>query len=245
MKILSIVAACLVLCTQALATDTQRFVDGEPVVLRSDMAYVLVRTNMFGKSFIGVRGFAMPLLVRALTTDELNAAIAQRQDAHARQEPNVVVLYGRYSDTATERTYVAAIKPGTYILAGLQFYATMCMGTVRFEAKPGLITDMGTVLAAMDDRPTDVPELAAHVRGKDLGSTPTPFVMGLRPYSTDMEIPQTLSDLPRVAADYHAVGRFPNYFGTPIDRLVPVPGIIDYDKDGDVLDLKDGGKILK
>jgi hypothetical protein len=246
MKILSIVAICLLLCSEALAMDTQRFVDGEPVIVRSDTAYVLARTNMFGTTWIGVRAFANPVLVRVLTTDELSAATDQLQhDPHAKQESNVVVLYGRYSDTAKERIHLAAIKPGTYILAGLPWSASMCMGTVRFEAKAGVITDLGTILAAPDDTPTDVPELAAHVRGKDLGSVPRPFVMGLRPYSADMEIPQALSNLPRVAADYHAVGRFPNYFGTPIDRLAPVPGIIDYDKDGDVLDLKDGGKILK
>jgi len=226
--------------------DIQRFTDSEPVTLRSDAAYVLVRTNPYGASFIGVRLFALPVLVRALTPDELNAATARhQQDPHAKEEPNVVVLYGSYRDTANDRTYLAAIKPGTYLLAGVEFATSLCMGTVRFEAKAGTITDLGTILTAKDDGPTDIPELAGHVRGEDLNVTPTPLVMGLRPYAAGMEIPQTLSDLPHAAADYHAVGRFPNYFGTPIDRLAPVPGIIDYDKDGDVLDMKDGGKVLK
>jgi hypothetical protein len=72
--------------------------------------------------------------------------------------------------------------------------------------------------------------------------SPTPFVLAVRPFADGMFVPLQLSGLARASADYRAVGKFPNYFGGPIDRMVPVPGVLDYDADGNVIDLKAKGR---
>jgi hypothetical protein len=227
----------------ALAAEaTQQFTKGEPVILRRDAAYVLMRTNLVDGDYI-----MDPILVRVLSASELRDAIERRQkDSRVQEEPNVVRVhdeddYGRAPDG---RTFFLAISPGSYVLAGIATSGgagdvCMCMGTVKFDAKPGVITDMGLILMARDDEPTTIPELTARVRGRDLGVEPRLLVMGLRPYSPDMLVPGSLSQLPRTLADYRVASRFPNYFGAATDRLAPVAGVLDYDKDGRVLDLKD------
>ena len=43
--------------------------------------------------------------------------------------------------------------------------------------------------------------------------------------------------LDRVVNALRASGRVPNYFGLQIDRLTPVPGVLDYDRDK-IIDVK-------
>lgn len=247
MRIAAIFLACLLLAGPVFAKEaTQQFVDGEPVALRDDTAYLLVRTNLIDGDYIMDAVF-----VRNLNADELLGATERRQaDPNVKEAPNVVEMHGDnfYRSTPDERTFVLAVQPGTYILAGIATGAgagdvCMCMGTVKFEANAGVITDLGLILMARDDKPSSISELAAHVRGKDIDVVPRLFVMGLQPYSKEMAVPETLVSLPRAVADYHASGRFPNYFGASIDRLAPVAGVLDYDKEGHVMDLKESAAV--
>ena len=71
-----------------------------------------------------------------------------------------------------------------------------------------------------------------------MGDGPIPEGVAIRPAISASAVPQALQSLPLVAADYSAVPPFPNYLGGPLSRLAPLPGVLDYDKDGDVVDLK-------
>jgi len=44
--------------------------------------------------------------------------------------------------------------------------------------------------------------------------------------------------LPLAPAGYGAVGAFPNYLGAGLNRLAPIANVLDYDGDGQVIDLR-------
>jgi len=121
---------------------------------------------------------------------------------------------------------------------------SLSMGTVKFEAKAGVITDLGAILTADDDKPTTIPELANVVSGKDRDFGPVPPIIGLRPATAALETPDALKALSIVPAEYHAVGAYPNFIGARLSRLSPVAGVLDYDKDGRVIDLRSGTKAV-
>jgi hypothetical protein len=248
-----IVAVCL-LSTPALAGGHQ-FSNGEAVTVQPDQGYVLARTFQFPGGRLSGTAMLAPVLVRVLSDDELTqakaAAAADPDRWQNKIESNVVepLADKPYALVNTEEYLLIALKPGTYILAGTAVTAwamvseglmttSLCMGTVKFEVKPGVITDLGAILGARDDLPTDIPELAGVVLGKPVGSEARPFTLAIRPGA--QEVPAALSALPRVPADYRAVGAMPNYIGAPLSRLAPLAGVLDYDKNGNVIDLKAG-----
>jgi hypothetical protein len=113
------------------------------------------------------------------------------------------------------------------------------MGTVEFDAKPGVITDLGTIVTADDDKPTPIPELSNHVFGKLMGDALSPVDAAIR-QATPADVPDSLKSLPHVEADYRAVAPFPNFLGAPLLRLAPLAGVLAYDKAGHVIDTKSG-----
>lgn len=243
MKIIAVLVAFLLASAGAFAEEN--FEKGDPVHIEPDKAYFMVR--------IMPKGLDSGLvLVRVLSGEELQGAIERHQkDRDYKEEPNVVFVQGRYpfSEGADGIVLLTSAKPGRYILAGVAYGGMsettrgamndcMCLGTVQFEAKAGTITDMGTVLMARDDQPSPFPELAGQVRNKRIDLAPLPLDLAVRPYTESMIIPDTLASFPREAAVYRARSAFPNYFGAPIDRLAPLPGVLDYDKDGHVVDLQ-------
>ena len=249
MRIAGLSFLLLLLSGAALAGDGDQFLKGAPVQLQADKAYILLRTD------VPKDQFAVDIVfVRTLTTDELHEAEQLRdREPRAAMASNVASLWWRdpYVEAEGGSTYLMSLLPGHYVIAGQGYgpphgflYADksngrmgtcLCLGTVAFDAKAGTITDLGTVLSARTDKPIPTPELAGYERDIDTGSVP--IAMGLRPSSPETPVPDQLKALPRVAADYHAAGPFPNYFGTLIDRMAPVAGVLGYDKDGHVLDL--------
>jgi hypothetical protein len=221
----------------------QWFEKGEPVTLKPDMGYILVRSTRDERALATIN--FSPILIRTLDPAQIEAATK----SDAKHEANVVIPRADhpYARTETELTQVIPLKPGTYVLGGLAnvlrsgwteitVVTSLCMGTVMFEVKPGVITDLGTILNAAHVLPTAIPELANVVAGKDLDMNIALMDVAIRPQASDT--PEALKALPIVPADYHAYGLFPNYLGGQFARLAPLPGVLDYDKDGNALDLK-------
>lgn len=245
------IALLMALTGAARAEENGQYENGESVILKPGMAYILFR-EIAPKESYGVD----IVFVRLLDRGTLDGDIARlRKDPDSDVAPNVArSLQERpYIQAGEDRVYLLAVPAGTYLIGGQAFSAArpasmgtcMCLGTVGFDAKANAITDLGYVLAARDDKPTAIPELAGHVRGKAIGMAPTPFVLAVRPFTEGMAVPASLTGLARVSADYRAVGKFPNYFGGPIDRLIPMPGVLDYDKDGEVIDLRGGTAVTQ
>ncbi|HWU54626.1 MAG TPA: hypothetical protein VN175_03930 [Rhizomicrobium sp.] len=254
MKFLVALLAALFLVSGSGIAQEHQFVPGEAVHPDPGMAYILARTqDMAGGGLRGTESFSV-LLYRILTDAELEQykAVAEQDPQHLKDKvpSNVTVMSAvKAIDPANgQKTMLVAVKPGIYVLGGMTaanwastetgaMVASLCMGTVKFEAKPGTITDMGTVLLALDNRTTDIPELAKYVTGKENELNFTNIV-GVRPAQSSTAVPAAVAGLSVIQADYYAMPAFPNYARAALSRLAPLPGVLDYDKNGDVVDLK-------
>jgi hypothetical protein len=164
-----------------------------------------------------------------------------------------MVAYGPmfvFSKAEDKFSYLTAVKPGTYIYYGPIFYAPglvpagacYCMGTVKFEVKAGMVTDLGNFLGAAPKpaAPYDVgtqlimqmnEERAA--KGKDPILPSQQLAFGL---------PDSLKAWPSAQAEFSASGKLNNYFGITVTRMPPVPGVLDYQRDV-VIDARSGAEV--
>jgi hypothetical protein len=139
------------------------------------------------------------------------------------------VLGGRVLTRDGDNIYLIAVPPGIYSVYG-QFAIgmngpvglCMCMGSVRFEAAAGTITDVGEInLDAMSPSQESM-----------VSQTVTPA-------GDAMALPPQVKGLPLVRADLRAAGKMPNFFGVLIERLEPIKGVLAYQRDK-VIDVKSG-----
>jgi hypothetical protein len=256
MKLRSMALLAAMLFSTCALGDEQQFTNGQTIKLDPGRAYILVR--VIGKEDCGFANIvclrATPLFFRVLSSAELDQAnaLAQQDPDHWRDHVASNVFEptpdSPYLEDGDEEVFLTSVEPGTYLLGGIALagsgngvmVTSFCMGTVKFEAKPGVITDLGTIVHARDDQPTTIPELAQFVTGLRVGDGAFPTDAAIRPATSTAEVPETLKSLPLVAADYRAAPPLPNYTGAPLGRLAPLPGVLAYDKDGQVMDLKSG-----
>ena len=227
MKLRLLVAVCMLLPQCAFGQEHQYKAD-EGFSPAPDQAYVMVRTGeMKGGGLAGTLKLA-PILVRLIDDKELAQADRLRQSDpdhwkdHVRS--NVVEIFARqpFAQANGQSVFLKAIPPGTYILAGIAVVgwvmpdegamsASLCMGTVKFEAKPGVVTDLGEILAAYDNKSTDIPELSRAVIGTPVGIQGQPAVdVAIRPAGAASDVVAGLGDAVRVPADYRAMAQYPN-----------------------------------
>lgn len=152
-----------------------------------------------------------------------------------------------FSKAEARFSYLTGLKPGTYIYYGPIVYAPgtpvggmcFCMGTVKFEVKAGVITDLGNSLlvAPRAVPPYDVnTQLAMRMieeraaKGKEPALPMPELAFGL---------PETIKAWPSVQAELHASGKLNNYFAITISRMPPIPGVLDYRRDT-VIDARTG-----
>lgn len=239
-----------------------------PATLAPDRAYLLLRS---GKAKSGLYAIEH-VLVRAPSAGDLTAYRAAREAAYRKELPRlqkqskggpvtsidefVFDYKGVANAFATKRsdnidvgdlvTMLIEVPPGTYILYGTGvgsrgLVTCNCLGTVQFEAKAGIITDMGSLYADKVHGESPEPYLEDNL-GKSMFNYG--FVLGqaVVPATSATPVVASLQGLPRVAADYHAVGLFREP-GASINRLAPVPGVLRYDR-GKVIDERTG-KVAK
>ncbi|RHW17043.1 hypothetical protein D1610_13040 [Sphingomonas gilva] len=138
----------------------------------------------------------------------------------------------RLSKAKGNSVYLTEVTPGTYrlygpVMEGPQGMAGMCfcMGSVRFTARAGQVTDLGK--AVLLPLPT--------VPAGD-SSFPKVIGYGIEPATPAMPVDPRLSSATIEPAAYRPAGKLPNFFGLPIGRLQPIPGVFAYDRDR-VIDL--------
>lgn len=236
-----------------------------PPALAPDRAYLLLRS---GKAKSGLYAIEH-VLVRAPSASDLDAYRADRESAYNRQLPrlqkqakggpvsSIDEFAFEYKDAAnafaTKRsdnidvgdlvTLLIEVPPGIYILYGTGVSSRLlitcnCLGTVQFEAKPGIITDMGALYADKVHGESSEPHLEDNL-GKSMFSYSLILGQALVPATTTTPVIPSLQSLPRVAADYQAVGLFREPGAASINRLAPVPGVLRYDR-GTVVDERTG-----
>ncbi len=135
--------------------------------------------------------------------------------------------------------WLIAVDPGTYALYGevtLTANGTggicYCMGSVRFEARAGQITDMGEIVAAPSDQ-----QGVVELQNFRLGHFVT-----VAPWNASMRSPAQFANLQVVPAELRAAGKVANHFGIPITRLAPIEGVLGYERDR-VIDLRTGATV--
>jgi hypothetical protein len=122
----------------------------------------------------------------------------------------VQILAGRRAlKEAGKLWYLIGVPAGEYSLYGSVGYLAggyigdcMCMGTVKFEARPGVVTYLGEPI---------LPEV----------KLPDPTAV----------LPAKFALLPVQPAEYRAGGKFPNFFGIMIERVPEIPGVLRYERD--------------
>lgn len=139
-----------------------------------------------------------------------------------------------------ESTYLQMLTPGEYRIYGPIIFsaagpmgACYCMGSVKFEARAGEITDIGALMTkgvAFQTPPAGDSSMPM------LGD-PTVY---LRPAPATMVLDPRLASLPIRPAVFHPVGKLPNYYGIQVARIPAMPGVIAYDRDR-IIDLTASG----
>ena len=157
---------------------------------------------------------------------------------------NVYVVDARKEYTKTDygRVMVIQLKPGNYVISDIAAVC-MCMGTVQFEIKPGVINDLGMIVSDLADRydgPSKYPDIWEAVKDHGVYRTGIYYLVStIRPATNDMDVPEPLQALPRELVELHAMGKMPVYYSTMVDRMVAIPGILGYEGD-QVVDLRTG-----
>jgi len=128
-------------------------------------------------------------------------------------------------------TYLQEVTPATYRLYGpvnvgpgaAPMGTCFCMGSVRFEARAGEITDLG-IFSAKD--------VFENLSSGD-ASAPLAWAMSssLKPAPTTIPSDRRLSAIPTQLARYRPTGKLPNYFGVAVSRIPAIPGVLRYDHD--------------
>jgi hypothetical protein len=203
---------------------------GEPVVLAPDTAYLLVRSiDLWGFRFVRIAGD--------------DGSVADRGEFA--EFPG----YRSFDKSLSVRTHVLAVRPGTYWLYGEKtgfhlegpFLNCLCMGTIRFDAKPGVITDLGMIRDLAKETGNGKRPDARGVTHQLLGNAAERAIL-VEPVSDKDPVPASLAALTRVPADYRAAGSLPNLDGTMVDRISVMPGILRYERD-EIVDVKTGQRL--
>ena len=227
---------------------------GEPIQLRSDKAYLLVR--------IDFRGVTQdPVVLREPDAAEIAAYDSAKAEAFARKgskgdlasflfdydgAANLFTLqHGKaIAKTKDEATVLAEVQPGSYVLYGQAFggfiFQCNCLGTVGFEAPAGVITDMGVYLSDRADKPSVYPQLASET---NIGPTARMdywlFVSTLVPANGTEALPAGVERSMVRPAKLHGIGPFVDPNVMHINRLAAIPGVLRYDG-GRVIDVATG-----
>lgn len=148
-----------------------------------------------------------------------------------------------FNKTDKQFSYLTAVQPGTYIWYGTVMAlpeggaggTCTCMGTVKFEVKPGVVTNLGNFLQAapMVDHRHDVLTMEAWQRTEEKAAKAgKPVEPGLldKP-ALNFMLPTTLSAWPSVQAEFSASPKLNNFYGVLVSRLPPISGILAYRRD--------------
>jgi hypothetical protein len=145
-------------------------------------------------------------------------------------------------------SYLNSVKPGTYIWYGPLLVlpagasgTCWCMGTVRFEVKQGVLTNLGNVLWT---RPhfADQRDITLQLGGAKIAERAQAARAEVAAGGTHTDLPATLKDWPAEVPVLQAAGKLNNYYGGMVSRLPAVDGVLAYKRDR-VIDVPTGEEV--
>lgn len=229
--------------------ETRVYIGISPVFLRiptaEEMAmYDAAKRAAFAKAEPGLKRRREELIARKSSKAIPAVPSLENFDFVYDQIRNIYsVSLGRALEKSSdERVMLVEARAGDYVLYGWgqgeMLVTCLCLGTVSFSAEAGKITDLGTLLVAPAMDPSPIPELKDVTGlGRSMNGHVVVLASAIRPASDATPIPSALTGKPTVRADYRATGKFVSPFTFNINRLVPIAGVLGYDR-GTVLDLK-------
>jgi hypothetical protein len=189
----------------------------------------------------------------AMLAEKNKQPVPEKPEAPTRQNFTIASIEARdavsfgpmfaYAKGESAVSYLTAVKPGTYIWYGplVQIPAggasgtCFCMGTIRFEVKPGTITNLGDYLfvAPRTTESLDVltREGLAKVREKAERDAGGPVEVISNTAAPSYELPDSLKAWPATRANFQAHGKLNNFFGVYVSRIAPIEGVIAYRRD--------------
>jgi hypothetical protein len=147
---------------------------------------------------------------------------------------------------ADKYAYMMRLRPGTYIYHGPAFYNAQtygymgtcyCMGSVQFEVKPGVVTDLGNFLSNAPNAASDVAVPTTQVIAPNTMWGATTINPRGNGGAVSFGLPASLQKFTAVQADFRASGKMDNLMGLMVSRIGPIPGVLAYQRDK-VVDLK-------
>lgn len=259
--------AALLLSAPAMAreADGVAYMRTTPPTLNAAKAYLLLRSSTAKSGMMSIRHVLLRVPTEqeiaayraakeaayraelpALTKKAKGGAVPTI-DQYAFDYPGPTNLFDINSNEFLEdgdmRTFLVEVPAGTYVLygssvGGVGLSSCNCLGTVKFHAAPGMITNLGSLYIDKVHKPSPVPHLEDNI-GPSMFQYGFVIGQGLVPTDDNTPTPAVLADLKTVPAEYHAVGLFREPGAAGINRLAPVPGILGYDR-GKVIDLRTG-----
>jgi len=234
-----------------------------PSSLKKDIAYILIRTSVAKSGLFLIQHVLLRVPAKSeldryrsakkaayeaalpdLTKKSKAGKVPSYEDFDFiyKGQPNAFAVDAKkFIQDGQMRTVLFEAPPGTYILYGItignRFLPTCnCMGTVSFNARPGVITDVGSLFADKVDKPSPIPHLEDNL-GPSMSQYG--FVLGeaLVPPEKSTEVPEQLSNLPREIAEFEIVQPYLEPGAAGINRLAPIPGLLGY-KRGKPTDLR-------
>ncbi|MCX7285961.1 MAG: hypothetical protein NTX28_18310 [Novosphingobium sp.] len=145
-------------------------------------------------------------------------------------------------------TYLQEVDPGEYVFYGSVMMGVpggicACLGTVAFKAEAGKVTSLGKMRLMVVDARRESKDGASGAPKGGLG-----LLVGAKPgrVGNSLDLPEGTTSLafapasfsdPRVPADlvvaasFTPVDRMPNWFGLEVDRVMPIEGVMRYERD--------------
>ncbi len=156
--------------------------------------------------------------------------------------PSFVFDKAQNEDGEKTFSYLMEVDPGEYTYYGALLFSPngsytgtcMCMGSIKFAAEPGVITNLGDF--AMMQWFDDEAGREANVLWDEVSQKREPA----RPI--DYTVPNGLADYEVVRADLHAAGKVDNWYGIMIGRFPPMEGVLAYERDR-IVDVKEAERL--
>ncbi len=154
-----------------------------------------------------------------------------------------VVDSGKFLEDGPMRTLLLEVPPGDYVLYGITLgnrglVACNCLGTVRFGARAGVISDIGAVYADKVHKPSPVPHLEDNL-GASMFQYGLILGQALVPPDGKVPPPAVLAGLTIEPAHFDIVEQFYEPGAPWINRLAPISGLLGYNR-GRPVDLRTG-----
>lgn len=234
-----------------------------PTELRSDMAYILLKTSTAKSGMFPLQH----VLMREPSAQEVANYLAAKQKAYddalpemqkkAKDSPiltfdqfgfdyqgtpnSFVVISKKFLEDGDMRTILLEVRSAKYILYGITLgdrglVTCNCLGTVSFKAKSGVITNIGSLYGDKVHKQSPVPNLEDNL-GEQMFQYG--FILGqaLVPADAGTMIPLSLKGLPTESAQFEVVEQYYEPGAAGINRLAPIQGLLGYTK-GRPVDLR-------